>query len=37
VLLDALRQISASAMPHNYRRVREGRSVSSVIYTVTRP
>jgi spermidine synthase len=36
-LLDTLRQISASATPHTYRRVREGRSVSSVIYTVTRP
>jgi spermidine synthase len=36
-LLATLRQISASAMPHTYRRVRQGRQLSYVIYTVTRP
>ena len=37
VLLDRLRAISASARPHTYERVRHGRRLSSVIYTVTRP
>ncbi len=36
-LLDVLRQLSASARPHNFQRVREGRQLSYVIYTVTRP
>ncbi|HEV2929223.1 MAG TPA: hypothetical protein VGW74_11080, partial [Propionibacteriaceae bacterium] len=36
-LLATLRQISASAKPHTYRRVRQGRQLSYVIYTVTRP
>jgi spermidine synthase len=37
VLLDRLRAISASARPHTDERVRHGRRLSSVIYTVTRP
>jgi spermidine synthase len=36
-LLDTLQQISASATPHTFQRVREGRRLSYVIYTVTRP
>ena len=36
-LLATLRQISASAKPRTYRRVRQGRQLSYVIYTVTRP
>ena len=36
-LLATLRQISASARPHTYRRVRQGRRLSYVIYTLTRP
>jgi spermidine synthase len=35
-LLAGLREISASARPHTYQRVRHGRRLSSVIYTVTR-
>jgi spermidine synthase len=35
-LLAALREISASAQPHTYQRVRHGRRLSSVIYTVTK-
>ena len=35
-LLGTLRQISASATPHVYSRVREGRRLTYVIYTVTR-
>jgi spermidine synthase len=37
VLLDRLQTISASARPHTYQRVRHGRRLSSVIYTVTKP
>jgi spermidine synthase len=37
VLLHRLRAISASAQPHSYERVRRGRRLSPVIYTVTRP
>ena len=36
-LLATLLQISASARPHTYRRVRHGRPLSYVIYTLTRP
>ena len=36
-LLATLRQISATAGPHVFQRVRQGRQLSSVIYTVTRP
>jgi spermidine synthase len=36
-LLVTLRQISSSAMPHLYRRVRQGRQLSYVIYTLTKP
>jgi spermidine synthase len=36
-LLATLRQISATAQPHVFQRVRQGRQLSSVIYTVTRP
>ena len=36
-LLATLRQISPTARPHLYRRVRQGRRLSSVIYTLTRP
>jgi len=36
-LLAALREISASAQPHTYQRVRHDRRLSYVIYTLTRP
>ena len=36
-LLATLRQISTSARPHTYRRVRQGRRLSYAIYTLTRP
>ena len=36
-LLASLRQISATARPHVFQRVRQGRQLSSVIYTVTSP
>ena len=36
-LLATLRRISPTARPHIYRRVRQGRQVSYVIYTVTKP
>ena len=36
-LLATLRQISPSARPNPYERLRQGRRLSSVIYTVTRP
>jgi spermidine synthase len=35
-LLAALREISASAEPHTYQRMRDGRRLSTVIYTVTK-
>jgi spermidine synthase len=35
-LLATLRQISPTAEPHTYRRVRQGRRLSYVIYTLTR-
>ena len=36
-LLATLRQISPTAEPHTYQRVRQGRWLSSEIYTLTRP
>jgi len=36
-LLAALQRISPTARPHPYRRVRQGRRLSYVIYTVTKP
>jgi spermidine synthase len=36
-LLATLRQISATAKPHVFQRIRQGRQLSYVIYTVTRP
>ena len=36
-LLAMLRQISATARPHVFRRVRQGRQLTYLIYTVTRP
>jgi spermidine synthase len=36
-LLATLRQISATTRPHVFRRVRQGRQLTYVIYTVTRP
>ena len=36
-LLTTLQRISGTARPHTYRRVREGRPLSYVIYTATKP
>jgi spermidine synthase len=36
-LLATLRQISPTAEPHTYRRIRRGRRLSYVVYTLTKP